>query len=460
MSKLSFARGRLFVGKSRSSAVDAAFVAGFTGKIVTTAVSLVIVAVAVRHLGLTAYGVVAVVAGLVNVLGFLDFGIGNSVISRVSAFLERGDMKSAGTEVTVAILVLSVIGTLVAMVGTVVSFMIPPSWIFDAPGVSVIDVRLSLVVFFVSVGMAIPVLMGTRICLAQELGSVNNAYLMAGTLLSLVSVLISVLCDFPVWTFVCGLLLAPNMALLIQTIWYTTRSRYAVPLVIDSVTWRHVKTLTTASGPFMVLGFCSAISYQTNVLIVAYVLDSAAAGVLATALRVYSLVGSLFLGGLQQGWASSARAIEADDMQWVRNSFYRVFLFSGSIVLILSLCVFLVGRPLISLWVGPELIPPWMLMGALSIWTVYSFVMTQMSFLLNSADIVLPQAVVASVMLCLLIPLSIFLSSIVGVAGPTLANLTAHALVIGIPTTVWVSRLLGTAKYRGRHAIRNGEVQE
>lgn len=432
-------------GPGNSRAVNKAMVAGMGGKLAMTVLNLLIVAIAVRSLGVSAFGVVAVLTGLVNVLGFLDLGIGNSTISSISSHLAKSDTDAARLDVANALTVLGGIGLLISMGGPLLAAFIPNSLLFDAPGVTEGDLRASLAVFFISVGTAIPGTMGSRICLARQLGATNNVYLVAGTALSLVCVGICAIADAPVWVFVVATMLVPNILLALQTVVYTTTSRYAVTPAWRSVTRKSLLSIGHASFYYMVLGACSAISFQTNSLVVAYALDSTAAGILGIATRLYSLVTSLFLGGLQQSWASSSRAIAAGHMSWVRKNFWHVFRITTVPVLVMSAGVTVFGRQIVDVWAGAASVPPISLLVVLAIWTCYSFVMTQLSFLLNAANIVRRQAIVGVVMLVAVIPLSIYLTVQLGIIGSTLASLIAHVCIVGVPFVIWTRTLLRTS---------------
>jgi hypothetical protein len=73
-------------------------------------------------------------------------------------------------------------------------------------------------------------------------------------------------------------------------------------------------------------------------------------------------------------------------------------------------------------------------------WTVYAAAMSQASVLLNAIGVVKPQAVMALAMLAVNLPVSIWLTAMVGLPGPVLGSLFAHVVCAGVPTILLVRR--------------------
>jgi O-antigen/teichoic acid export membrane protein len=101
-----------------------------------------------------------------------------------------------------------------------------------------------------------------------------------------------------------------------------------------------------------------------------------------------------------------------------------------------------VGQPLIRLWAGPGVVPPVSLLVALSLWTVYATFMTQVSYLLNAAEIVGPQVVMALAMAAVNLGVSLYLTHRIGIIGPVVGSLVAHLAVNGVPAVLIARRVL------------------
>jgi O-antigen/teichoic acid export membrane protein len=106
------------------------------------------------------------------------------------------------------------------------------------------------------------------------------------------------------------------------------------------------------------------------------------------------------------------------------------------------LLLIVLGRPLARVWVGAQLLPSVGLLAAFAVWTVYSLAMTQVSFLLNAAQVVGPQVIMALSMTAANLGLSLYLTRHVGITGPLIGSLAAHIVFSGVPAVMLAVRVL------------------
>jgi O-antigen/teichoic acid export membrane protein len=192
----------------------------------------------------------------------------------------------------------------------------------------------------------------------------------------------------------------------------------------------------------MGLAFAGAATYQTDTLIVMYVVGAAGAATFGVVLRLFSGLTTLFSGGLQQMWASTAHALADGDMVWVRKSFARAFCVTMSLYVTASALLIFLGQWLVRVWASESVLPDEGLLVAFAIWNVYGFGMSQASMLLNGANKVKVQAIAACVMAVANLPASVFFTKAIGLAGPLYGSLFSHAIFVGVPTGVMAWRLL------------------
>ena len=78
----------------------------------------------------------------------------------------------------------------------------------------------------------------------------------------------------------------------------------------------------------------------------------------------------------------------------------------------------------------------------MAVGAVYFNVATQVTFLLNAADIVRPQVAMALTMAVANVSLSIYLTHRIGVIGPVVGSLVAHVFCYGLPALLIARRIL------------------
>ncbi|MDJ0338358.1 hypothetical protein [Cryobacterium sp. PH31-O1] len=426
-------------------AIRRAFVSGAGAKVLTILLGLAAIGAATRHLGANAYGVVAIIVGLTGLFGFLDFGIGGSLVSDLARSYARRTVRDMRTAVTNSYAALSVIGGLVVVLGCPIVLNLPSELLFDAPGVNATEIRLSLLLYVVATGVTLPFNVGPRIALSLQFGLLTGIVNLVSGVMVLVLVAIGVSFDLSLSYFVLIFVGVPGITNFAVTIYLFIRhKRYVLPKW-SLLSFSGALNMVLRGLPFLVMGIAGAIAYQTDILVVAYVLGSAGAAVFAVLTRIFSSLIQLFAGGLQQMWASVAHALAEDDKEWVRRKFWHTFSITMTLFVVAAGLAVLLGPSLVPIWVGSSISPSWDLFLAFAVWNTYNFAMMQFSFLLNGAGKVWSQAIPALIMAGINVPLSIYLTQQIGLAGPLYGSLISHSLTVGWLTVLWALRVLRPA---------------
>jgi O-antigen/teichoic acid export membrane protein len=428
--------------QARDRALSASMASAVLVKLLTGGFGVASVAVSVRALGDMRFGVLATLSTLTGLMAFADFGIGSGLMTHLAIADGHGDARRARAMVSAALCGMLALGLLVAALGVLAAVILPWNRILGAPIVDAGELRTAVAVFFVFAGLAIPAGIGQRTLIGLQQGLIANSWVLAGATASLAGVLVAAVAHPPLWCFVLASMGLPIMVATLQSTWALFRSHAHLRPSRSLVTRDSLRSLASVSGLFLALNVAVAVAYQTDVVIVASTLGAGSAAVFAIGLRMFGVVSGTLGGASQQMWTSMAEALARGDVKWVRSRFLRIIL--GTIVVSVPSTMLLVtlGRPLARLWVGPELIPPLGLLAAFALWTVYSLAMTQISFLLNAAQIVGPQVVMALSMAPANLVLSLWLTRHIGITGPLVGSLTAHVVFSGVPAIILAGRVL------------------
>jgi O-antigen/teichoic acid export membrane protein len=412
-------------------------------KLLTVGFGVASVAVSVRALGDLRFGVVATLSSFTGLMAFADLGLGNGLMTQLAVADGRDDIQRARAMVSAAFGGMLVLGSLVAALGVVAAVTLPWNRILGARAVAVAEVRTAVAVFFVFAGLAIPAGIGQRTLMGLQRGLAANLWLLIGAAASLAGVLVAAITQRPLWCFVLASMGLPVVVAAIQSTWVLVGAHAELRPTRRLVTPASLRSLGAVSGLFLVLSVAVAVAYQTDMVIVASTLGAGSAAVFAVALRMFGLVGGTLAGASQQLWTSMAEALARGDVTWVRSRFLRIVLGTLAVSVPSAMLLVLLGRPLARIWVGPDLVPPLGLLTVFAVWTVYCLAMTQVSFLLNAAQIVGPQVVMAVSMAAANVVLSLYLTRHLGIVGPLAGSLTAHVLFSGVPAVVLAARVLG-----------------
>lgn len=426
----------------RTRAVKVAFLTGIGSKAGTTILGLLSVAIAVRSVGNIEYGVITTIVGLVGLFGFLDFGIGNATIFDLSQLHARKDDRGIRNLNANSLVFLTGISLVLLLIAVPTILFSSPDLLFKTPGVDVQEVRLALIIFVTATAIAIPATLGSRLALAIQKGFVNNYVNLIGAVGVFISVILCSVLNASLVLFVISFACVPVLANAAQTLWMLQSQNGRFRPAWSSYKFSVVRRLIARGLPFMALAFAGAMTYQTDTLVVIYVVGASGAAIFGVVLKLFSGLTTLFSGGLQQMWASTAHALADGDMPWVRKSFARTFYLTMSLYAAAAVALVLFGQFGVEIWAGKSVVPDQGLIIAFALWNLYAFGMSQLSMLLNGANIVKVQAISACLMALANVPLTIFLSGLIGLPGPLYASLLCHGLFVGVPTIVMVRRLL------------------
>jgi O-antigen/teichoic acid export membrane protein len=87
-------------------------------------------------------------------------------------------------------------------------------------------------------------------------------------------------------------------------------------------------------------------------------------------------------------------------------------------------------------------VPPMSLLIWMAVWTVYGAFISQVSYLLNAADVVAPQTVMAVAAALATVGLSFVLTQRMGLVGPVIGSFVGNLVFNGVPALVLAGRLL------------------
>lgn len=434
-------------GRSRDRVLVAGFLSGVVGRLVTPAFGALAVAAATRALGDERYGVVATIGSLAGLMIFADLGVGNAFMTRLAKAHTDEDDDEQRAVVSTSWFFLLGAACVVLLIGVALTFTLPWSRLLGAESLPVSEVRLAVFAVFVVFAVGMPSTVGQRVMMSLHRGAAANVWAVAAAVLTPGAVGLAWVFHAPLWGFVLATVGVPVGVATVQTArvllhtYPRLRPRWA--LVARETT----RKLLRVGGLYLVLNLASAVAYQTDAVVVSSIQGATAAGVYAITNRLFRMVGGLGVVGSEQLWTVATGALATGDVQWLRSRLLRVVGISTLALGLISAVLVVVGRPFIRIWAGEGLVPPLSLLVWSAVFVVYQMAATQVTFLLNAADVVRPQVVMALTMAAVNIVISIYLTQRIGVAGPVIGSLVAHVCCYGVPALLIARRVLDPARH-------------
>jgi O-antigen/teichoic acid export membrane protein len=421
---------------------------------VTLVTTLVSVPLTLSYLGLERYGMWMTISSIIALLSFTDFGIGNGLLNSIAETNGRGDTDQAARFVSSALAMLACIALGVGLLFAVAYPFTPWSRVFNVTSsTAVSEAGLATAVFAACFLLNMPLSVPQQVRVGYQEGYINALFVGAGNLLGLALVLVAIEARASLPVLVLAMAGAPLLTSLVNAA-FLARSRPQLVPRFALITRRSSSALMRTGMLFFVLQIAVAASFTSNAIVAAQVIGPAAVAEYTVATKLFLIPTTLIVLALMPLWPAYREAITRGDSRWVRLTFRRSLHLVVAIGIPSSVVLVVLSDPLIRLWVGNAVQPSFLLIAGVGVWTVISGVGNAFAMLLNGAQVIRFQVIVASIMAVSNIVLSILLTQRIGVAGVVWGSVIAYSALELIPLALYLPRLF--ARVEGGPARTGG----
>lgn len=441
--------------RHRRMALTAA--AGFAAKLLSAAISLLTVPLTIGYLGNERYGLWLAVSSLVAMMSFADLGIGNGLLTRIAQADGEGDRRTIRVLISNAFFVLAGIACLLACL-TVVSAQLV-DWpqvlgVTSAPARN--EVRSVVVVLALTFFLSMPFGVAQRVQQGLQSGYAYVLWTMAGSVVTLVALLIATSLHLGLVPLVLALSGAPTLVTIVNFAWYFGFARRdACPRVSDLDHSTAVQLLRTGAL-FVLLQLAAAFAFLSDNIVVARSLGADSVPDLAVPAKLFALLTLPVQMISAPLWPAYGAALSGGDADWVKRTLERSVRLSVGITAVSCLALIPIGGWLVQFWskgavsVGFDVLVP------LALWTCFSAWGTAVAALLNGAGRIREQAAAAVVMATVAFALKWVLIGRFGISGVVWATVAAYFLFTFLPVRRVVRDTLRRAAHgSARHPARS-----
>jgi O-antigen/teichoic acid export membrane protein len=423
-----FVRKQFHAG--RGGRAKLAISTSFISRLVTTAVSFVVLPITVRYLGNEGYGLMTTITAVVGWLQFTNMGIGLGLQNALTEETAKANARAQKELVSTAVFSLLGIGLVLVIAGLIAFPLVPWQRVFP-PTTSRFTAEIPWTVLVVFLGFISTVVLGFvgPIYAARQELHIGNIQMLVTSVLTLVGTFIAVhnhwgLLGIVICTI--GVTAVMQWSFAIWTLYGRGISevRPQLPKITRAAGARIYKTGIS----FLILQICNIAFFQIDAFLIARFLTIDQVTPYSVAQKVFIQASGLFAIVSGSLWAAYGNAKGQGDFAWIRRThrkLVRAFLvFYGSI----SIFMVIAGGWLLTWWVGAAATPRTLLIAAVAMhfcvrdWTGIH------STLLNGLNIVRPQ--VWNVILAALLTLGfdLILVQRVGPVGLAIGGFLAFSL--------------------------------
>ena len=408
--------------------------------------TLLAVSLTITYLGEERFGVWMTVASISTMLTFLDFGVGNGMVSQIARSRVSDNSRALGMTATRGFIILIMIGAAVGVVLSLLNAFYPVANIMNIESATAQGDALQLIsVFIVIFSINIPLNGLFKVMQGLQLGWVMHSVRCCASVVSLLLIII----------------LAANQSdpvyLLLATYGITTLAPLVlVPYLIAqkvlvsgvhndwSAAKTEYRTLISFGGLFLALQLGIMVGWGSDAFIISALNSAAAVAQYAVVQRMFQLV-TIPLNILNTPlWGAYADAHAQGDTAFIRKTLKISLSGTLALAIALSVALYFISDWLLDFWIDDHIKISSQLILAFAVWKVLQGVGNAFSMALNGMHIVKIQ-VYSIILLCLLtIPLKLIYTPTFGAVGVVWSTVVAY----GLSTILFLSRCFSQTPIR------------
>lgn len=438
------ARGR---ERYRRAGLTAATALG--GRGVSVILSLATVPLALGYLGPERYGIWLTISSVIALLALTDLGIGNGLLNAVTQAMARGDAPRARRQISSAVVLLAVVA--LALAGLLVlSYPLIPwtSLLGTSTPEAAAEAGPAFAAWAACFLLGMPLGLAGQVRIARQEGYFVHLTAAAGNVAAFGALLAAIASRQGLPFLVVAMAGPPLIASALNGIVLFRRNARELSPSLGLADRRTGFGLLRAGFLFFVLQIAMAVAFTSDTLVVAALLGPQGVAEYGVTSRLFIIPAAVVVTALSPLWPAYGEAIARGDIPWARSTLVRSIK-AGLLIAVPSAAALVVfGSPIIAVWVGGTVTPPFPLLLAFGIWVILSTVGNSVAMLLNGAHEIRLQAIAAAVMAAVNLALSIWLTSQIGVAGVMWGTVIAYSFFVLVPMGLYVPVVLRRIELR------------
>lgn len=352
-------------------------------RLVTLIAPFLVMPAMLDYLGPKGFSIWVTSISIINMAAFMDFGVGNSLLTRLSAYYGRSDFVSARRDIGASYVILFAVflaglGCVAVFFGAIYPSLCDCSPIADSDHVII----LVMLLFFIS---GLPLTVIYRVVYANQKIWLYSIMQISSAIISVIMILVAMELSAPIWVVVSIFSGSPVAISFVASILYYRKQPNYRPRRQDLAFGEDGLALLRLGLGHLCLGIIIAVSMNIDMTLILSKLGSEAVANFAMPARIGSLlhimVGLVFL----PLWSFNGAAIARHDYKWVmRSSMWMSFL-GGLSVAVFGLILTLNIDQIMQIWSGRSFADQNLVVGSASIFATVIAIVAPWNMVLNAA---------------------------------------------------------------------------
>lgn len=430
-------------GRERYRRAGLTAIAAFGARGLSLALSLATVPLTLGYLGAERYGMWVTISSMIALLGFTDLGIGNGLLNAVARAIATDAYDQARRAVSSGLLLVAGLATVLASVFLLIGRFVPWANVLAVSSpLAANEASAAVTAWVVCFLLGQPLAVATQVRLARQEGYLVHLSAAAGNLAAVAALLGVIHARLGLPILVLAMAIPPLIATAVNGAVLFGRNAPELRPALRCVELATGVQLVRTGFLFFLLQLSMAAAFTSDTLVVAHIVGPEAVASYGVTSRLFLIPSGVIGIMLMPLWPAYGEAVARGDMAWVRSTLRRSLRIGLSIIVPAAILLVALGDPIINIWVGSAVRPPFLLILGFGIWITLSAVGVAVAMVLNGAGEIRLQAVAAVAMATANLPLSIWLTARIGVPGVIWGTVLTYAVLVLIPMALYLPGVL------------------
>lgn len=404
-------------------------------KAVAMLASFLAIPLMIRYLGQEQFGVWSTLLTVMSWIVFFDLGVGNGLRNKVAEALAKNDKSEAANYIASGYSLIGVIALVLWLLVTCLSFFIPWQAVFNTHAIPEDTLRLTvqIAVFFVACNFWLG-LINALLGALQKTAMTSLGQLISNVLALLLVFILERTTDVNIIYLALGYGISLVLANSVLSVWFFQKHRELRPN--PSMDKKHIPPLLSIGLKFFTIQIAVLIIFTTDKMLITQLFGPQYVAQYEVIFKLFSVItfGHALISAPL--WSAYTDAYHRYDMQWMKRMLRKQLIIFGALAM-LVLFIGLLTKPIIALWIGPEMVvsaPLIIVMGGFTLISTWNNIYAMFINGIGDIKIQLYTAIVAMI---LNIPLSIafvkyFSLGLIGIVLATIISLSIAAIALPI----------------------------
>lgn len=337
-----------------------------------------------RFLGEARFGVWVTVVSLTSMAAFVDFGLGNGLLTQLAQANGAQDHRQMRTVVTSAYYMLGIISlVMLAFIGCLATlvesgFVGVPYLPLDAEGRRIVWVTL----FAFALGISTSAIY--RVLLGCQRNILANTLQISGSAFSVVACLLAIRAGLEPWAVIASYAFTPLVCSALGAFIFFAWARELRP-GRTAFSRQRVRDLLALGSAFFLLSIITSISLNLDNLLIASRLGSSAVTEFSVPAKLASLLGLMVSTLFLPLWAANGEASQRGDLEWI-SRYTKKMMLLGAMAVGGAGCIMVIGGETVAyIWMGRDFVDITEILAMFALLYFLIAITSPYQMLLNSA---------------------------------------------------------------------------